>query len=115
MLPWTLKKAKCKLLGEVISSVPWESALVAGSGVYESWSLFKNHSLKAQKQVILLYHKSSKQGRKTVYLNWEFLLELRQQKNIKYLWKQDLFFQGEYRAAVCTCRCNQEKPMLNLN
>lgn len=37
----TLKRADLKLLGELASSVPWESDL-GGLGLHESSSLFKN-------------------------------------------------------------------------
>lgn len=47
-----LKRAKFKILRELVSNVSWESDL-EGLGVHEIWLLFQNHLLKAQKQAIL--------------------------------------------------------------
>lgn len=45
------KRANFKPLTESVSRVPLEPAF-EGLGVYESWSLFKNHLLKRQEQAI---------------------------------------------------------------
>ena len=80
------RRANFKLLGELLSSVPWESAF-EGLGVHECWSVFKNHLLKAQEQAIPWCPKSSKQGRRPAWLNRELLVELRREKKLDDLWK----------------------------
>lgn len=71
------KRANFKLLRELFSSVPRESAF-EGSGVHECWSVLKNHLLKS----ILLCRRSSKRGRIPASLNRELLLEPKRKKKL---------------------------------
>ncbi|KAK4805652.1 hypothetical protein QYF61_022410 [Mycteria americana] len=70
----------CRLVPEVTSFhpeiVPWGSAF-EGFRIYEWWSLFKNHLLKAQEQAIPLCCKVSKQGRRPAWLKRDLLMELK--------------------------------------
>ena len=96
------RRANLKLLGELLSRVPWESAF-EGLGVHK-WSVFENYLLEAQEQAIPLCPKSSKRGRRPAWLNRELLMELRRKKKLYDLWKQDQALQEEYRAVVHLCR-----------
>ena len=80
-------KADFGLLRELVSQVPWETAL-EGIGVHQCWSLFKGHLLRAQEQAIPKCRKSSRQGRRLAWLNKDLLLELRQKKKVYARWKQ---------------------------
>ncbi|GAB0186493.1 hypothetical protein GRJ2_001114600 [Grus japonensis] len=44
-----MRRADFRLLRELVSQVPWETAL-EGIGVHQCWSLFKGHLLRAQEQ-----------------------------------------------------------------
>ncbi|KAK4806138.1 hypothetical protein QYF61_001061 [Mycteria americana] len=81
------RRANFKLLGELISRVPWESAF-EGLGVHECWSAFKNHLLEAQEQAIPLCRKSNKWGRRPAWLKRELLVELKRKKKLYDLWKR---------------------------
>ncbi|GAB0203307.1 hypothetical protein GRJ2_002796300 [Grus japonensis] len=61
-------RADFRLLRELVSQVPWETAL-EGIGVHQCWSLFKGHLLRAQEQVIPKCRKSSRWGRRPDWLN----------------------------------------------
>lgn len=52
-----------KLLREILSSIPWESAF-GGLGVHKCWLVYKNHLLKALEQAIPLCPKSINQDRR---------------------------------------------------
>ena len=75
------KRANFKLLRELVSSVPWESAF-EGLGVHECWSVLKNRLLEAEEQAIPLCCKSSKQGRRPAWLNREIPVDLKRKKEI---------------------------------
>ena len=92
-------RANFKLFRELLSSVPWESAL-EGLGVHECSSVFKNHLLKAQEQAIPLCLKSSKRVRRPAWLNRELLVELKRKKKLYGLWKEGQGLQKDYRAVV---------------
>lgn len=79
------KAASIKLLKELLSNDPWESAS-EDSGDHE-WSVLKNHLLKAQEQAVPLCRRSSKRGRRPASLNRELLLEVRRKKKLCDLWK----------------------------
>ncbi|GAB0206625.1 mitochondrial enolase superfamily member 1 [Grus japonensis] len=53
-------RADFRLLRELVSQVPWETAL-EGIGVHQCWSLFKGHLLRAQEQAIPKCRKSSRE------------------------------------------------------
>ena len=52
-----MRRADFRLLRELVNKVPWET--FESIGVCCCWSLFKYHLLRAQKQAIPKYHKSS--------------------------------------------------------
>ncbi|NXB47098.1 RTJK polymerase, partial [Leucopsar rothschildi] len=78
--------------------------------------LFKHHFLKAQEQAIPKCQKSSRQGRRLVWLNRNLLLEKRQKRQVYTQWKQDQETGEEYRHAVCLCgeKIHRSKVLLEL-
>ncbi|GAB0180024.1 hypothetical protein GRJ2_000467700 [Grus japonensis] len=98
-----MRRADFRLLRELVSQVPWETAL-EGIGVHQCWSLFKGHLLRAQEQVIPKCRKSSRQGRRPAWLNRDLLLELRWKKKVYACWKQGQAMWEDYRDAARLCR-----------
>ena len=96
-------KADFRLLRELASKVPWESAF-EGSGVHQCWSDFKHCLLKAQDQAIPKYRKSSRRGRRPAWRTGDLLLELRWKKKMYSCWKEGQVTWKEYRDAVRVCR-----------
>jgi len=76
--------ASSNLLGRI----PWVRALV-GSGFQDSWSLFKHHFLHVQDRCIPLSKKSSKGGRRPIWMSKELLEELRQKRKVYGMWKEE--------------------------
>ena len=64
---------------------PW---LSKAGGVHECWSLFKRHFLHAQERCIPLRKKSSKGGRRPVWLNKELLAKIRWKRKVHGMWKE---------------------------
>ncbi|GAB0203202.1 hypothetical protein GRJ2_002785800 [Grus japonensis] len=108
-------RADFRLLRELVSQVPWETAL-EGIGVHQCWSLFKGHLLRAQEQVIPKCRKSSRQGRRPAWLNRDLLLELRRKKKVYACWKQGQAMREDYRDAARLCgeRIRAAKAQLEL-
>ena len=102
-LTLNMGRADFRLLKELVSKVPWESAF-EGIGVHECWSLFKSHLLRAQEQAIPKCQKSSKRGRRPAWLSRDLLLELRQKRKVYGHWKQGQVPWEDYRDAVRHCR-----------
>ena len=73
------RKANIGLYKDRLREIPWVRAL-QGSGVQESWSLFKHHFLHAQDWSIPLSKKSSKGGRRPAWMNKQLLEKLKQKK-----------------------------------
>lgn len=65
---WIVSKASCKTAFE-------------DNGVQQCWSFFKYYLLRGQAMEILKHHKSSRHGRRMVWLSRD-LLELRQKKHM---------------------------------
>jgi len=81
-----LRRANIGLFKELLGGIPWARAL-EGRGVQECWSLFKHHFLHAQERCIPLRKKSSKGGRRPVWLNKELLAEIRWKRKVHGMWK----------------------------
>ncbi|GAB0207904.1 mitochondrial enolase superfamily member 1 [Grus japonensis] len=96
-------RADFRLLRELVSQVPWETAL-EGIGVHQCWSLFKVHLLRAQEQAIPKCRRSSRRGRRPAWLNRDLLLELRRKKKVYACWKQGQATWEDYRDAAHLCR-----------
>jgi len=87
MVTLDFRRANFGLFKDLLGGIPWVSAL-EGRGVQESWSLFKNHFLHAQDRCIPLSKKSSKEGRRPVWMSKELLAELRWKKKVHGMWKE---------------------------
>ena len=66
------RRANFGLFKGLLGGVPWVRAL-EGSGVQESWSIFKYHFLQAQDQYIPRTNKSSKGARRPAWMSKELL------------------------------------------
>ncbi|PKU45296.1 rna-directed dna polymerase from mobile element jockey-like [Limosa lapponica baueri] len=92
------QKADFGLLRSMVASVPWETVLKA-KGAQEGWSYFKEELSKAQEKAIPRSHKTSRQGRRRVWLNRELWLDLREKRKVYNLWKRG-FVTSIYKAFV---------------
>jgi len=69
------------LFKDLLGGIPWVRAL-EGRGVQESWSLFKHHIFHAQDRCIPLSKKSSKGGRRPIWMIKELLVELKWKRKV---------------------------------
>jgi len=107
------RRANPSLFKELLGGVPWVRALES-KGVQENWSLFKHHFLHVQDRCISLSKKSSKEGRRPVWMSKELLVELRQKRKIYGMWKEGQNIWEEYRNAVKSCRDATRKTKVHL-
>lgn len=70
----------------LLESISWDITL-ARRGAQESWLMFKNH-LQAKEQSTLKSRKSSKYGRRPVWMNQELLTKFKDKKEGYKMWKQ---------------------------
>uniref|UniRef100_A0A8C0A0D2 Reverse transcriptase domain-containing protein n=1 Tax=Anas zonorhyncha TaxID=75864 RepID=A0A8C0A0D2_9AVES len=96
-------KADFRLLGELVSKVPWEAAL-EGLDVHQCWSFFKRCLLEAQDQAIPKYRKSGRRGRRPAWLTRNILMEIRRKQRVFRYWKEGQVTWKEYRDAARVCR-----------
>ena len=66
------RRADFELFREVFGRVTWEKAL-EGRGAQESWLVFKDHLLQAQKQSISRKRKAGKNARRHLWINKEIM------------------------------------------
>lgn len=66
--------------------------------------ILKDNLLKAQKQSIAMFRKSSNHGRRPAWISEELLIELKRQKEVQRKWKQQWATQEEYRDTTSACR-----------
>ena len=66
------RRADFELLRELLGRVTWKKAL-EGRGAQESWLVFKDHLLQAQKQCIPRKKKADKNSRRPLWINKELL------------------------------------------
>ena len=78
------RRADLELFRELLGRVTWEKAL-EGREAQESWSIFKNHLLLAQKHCILRKRKAGKNARRPLWINKELLDLLKVYRE----WKQE--------------------------
>ena len=62
------RRADFELFRELLGRVTWDKAL-EGRGAQESWSVFKDHLLQAQKQCILRERKAGKNARRLPWIS----------------------------------------------
>ena len=79
-------RADFRLLEELVSKVPWESAF-EGTLVHKCWSLFKSHFLRVQERAIPACRTSGKRDRRLAWLTRNLLWELRWRTEVYGLWK----------------------------
>ncbi|GAB0176455.1 mitochondrial enolase superfamily member 1 [Grus japonensis] len=98
-----MRRADFRLLRELVSQVPWETAL-EGTEVHQCWSLFKGHLLRTQEQAKMPQVKQAGQkaslAEQVSYLH----LELRRKKKVYACWKQGQAMREDYRDATRLCR-----------
>jgi len=75
------RRADFGLFKDLLGRITWVRAL-EGSGVQESWSLFKHHFLHAQERCIHLRKKSREGGRRHTWMSKELLTELKLKRKI---------------------------------
>jgi len=66
------RRADLEFFRELLGKVTWEKAL-EGRGAQESWLVFKDHLLQAQKQSISRKRKSGKNARRHLWINKEIM------------------------------------------
>ncbi|PKU45859.1 rna-directed dna polymerase from mobile element jockey-like [Limosa lapponica baueri] len=93
------RKEDFGLLRSMVESVPWETVL-KGKGAQEGWSYFKEELSKAQEKAIPRSHKTSRRGRRPVWLNRGFWLDLREKRKVYDLWKKGLVTYEQYQGVV---------------
>jgi len=96
-------RADFGLLRKLVEGVHWEKVL-KGKGVQEGWTFFKEEVLKAQKQAVLMCHKTNWRRRRQAWLKRELLLGFRKKRRVYHLWKRGQVTQEEYKGLVRSCR-----------
>ena len=81
------RRANFWLLKELLSGIPWETVL-KGMDTEQSWQLFKDTLLRVQWLSIPRQKKSSKGGRRPLWLCKDLQLKLREKKELYRKWKQ---------------------------
>ena len=71
------RRANFLLLKELLSEIPWE-AVLKGMGAEQSWQLWKDTFLRAQLLSIFQKKKSSRGGRRLLWLCKDLQLKLRE-------------------------------------
>jgi len=107
------RRAKFNLFKELLGGIKWDRAL-EGRGVQECWSLFKHHFLHAQERCIPLRKKSSKGGRRPIWMSKELLAEIRWKRKFYAMWKEGQATSEEYRNVVRACRDATRKAKVHL-
>ena len=74
------RRADFRLRKELLSGIPWETVL-KGMGTEQSWQLFKDTLLRAQRLSIPQQKKSSRGGRRPSWLCRDLQLKLREKGN----------------------------------
>ncbi|XP_068520926.1 uncharacterized protein [Anas acuta] len=111
-----LRRANLQLLKELVEEILWDTVL-RERGSDQIWQLFKDIFLSVQELSIPVCNKSSREGRKPVWLSNDLLVKLRQKKELHRQWKRGRVLWEEYRNAVWTCRdgIRKAKALTELN
>jgi len=72
------RRANLRLLKELLSEIPWETVL-KGMGTEQSWQLFKDTLLSMQ-HLSIPQQKSSRGGRRSLWLCKDLQLKLREKR-----------------------------------
>jgi len=89
------RRADLELFRELLGKVTWEKAL-EGRGAQESWLVFKDHLLQAQKQCIPRKRKVGKNVRRPPWITEELLDLLKHRKKVYREWKQEWLTWEDY-------------------
>ncbi|KFP48157.1 hypothetical protein N323_05833, partial [Cathartes aura] len=82
-----LRKANFQLVRVLVRGTPWETAL-RDKGAKESWEIFKDIFIRAQKLSISTCKKSGRGGRRPAWLSQELLAELKHKTKMHWQWRQ---------------------------
>ena len=96
------RRANFWLLKELLRGIPWENVL-KGMGTEQSWQLFKDTLLRAQRLSIPQQKKPSRGGMRLLWLCKDLQLKLREKREMYRRWKQGCVSWEEYRAVVSVC------------
>jgi len=110
------RRAYFGLLRDLLGKIPWNKAL-EGRGAQESWSVFKDHLLQAQKQCLPNKTKSGRNSRRPTWMNKELLAKLKQKNEAYRGWKQGQAFWEKYREIILVAReqVRKAKALTELN
>lgn len=101
------------LFKELLDEIPWETVL-RDKRMEQSQQLFKNTFLRAKELSILQRKKSSRGGRKAVWLCKDLLVKMRDKKQTCRQWKQGGVAWEEHRGAVWMCREGIKKAKVHI-
>ena len=82
------RRADFELFRELLGKVTWEKSL-EGRGAQESWLVFKDHLLQAQKQCMPRKRKAGKNAGKPLWINKKLMDLLKLEKKAYGEWKQE--------------------------
>ncbi|KAJ7418346.1 hypothetical protein BTVI_29644 [Pitangus sulphuratus] len=111
--PLNLRKANFQLFKDIVNRIPWETAL-RDKVTEQSWQIFKDVFQRAQELVIPRHKKSSKEGKRPVWLSRELLVKLQGKKQMNRRWKTGQVTWEEYRNKVWLCRDGVRKAKAKL-
>lgn len=85
-----------------------------GKGAQESWQVFNEGILQAQQWAILILGKTSRHTGRSLWLNWEPMMEPQHKKAAYRRWKQEQAAKEEFRNFPQVCRDNIKKARTQL-
>lgn len=83
---FNFRRANFQLFKKLVDEIPWDTVL-RERGSDQSWQVFKDIFLRVQELSIPMCNKSSREGRKPVWLSND-LVKLKQKKELYRQWKQ---------------------------
>ncbi|KFU86754.1 hypothetical protein M959_06752, partial [Chaetura pelagica] len=104
------------LFRDLLKRVSWYNIL-KGTGVHESWLIFKDHLLQAQEHCIPTKRKSSRNSRRSAWMNKQLLEKLRLKNEAHRGWKLGQVSREDYREVVQAVRdqVRRAKSLLELD
>ncbi|GAB0177907.1 mitochondrial enolase superfamily member 1 [Grus japonensis] len=97
------RRADFGLFRDLLGRVRWDKTL-EGRGAQDSWLIFKGHLLQAQERCMPTKRKSSKNTKRSPWMNKELLGKVRQKKEAYRGWKQGHVAWEEYRETAQAAR-----------
>ncbi|GAB0180427.1 hypothetical protein GRJ2_000508000 [Grus japonensis] len=110
------RRADFGFFRDLLGRAPWDKAL-EGRGAQDSWLVFRDHLLQAQKQCIPTKRRSGKNTTWPAWMNEELLDKLQHKKEAFGGWKQGQVAWEEYREVVRAVRdqVRKAKGLIELN